>query len=63
MMSVNLSDIAISNFNGADYCCIINRKSKDMAINLFKNFKLTEKITALWNIKINFNISKWVKKF
>ena len=37
MMSMNL------NVNDADYCCIINRISKNYAINLLKNVDLTEK--------------------
>ena len=31
MMSMNLSDIAILNINGADYCCIISGISKSEA--------------------------------
>ena len=34
MMSMNLSDIAILNIKGFDYCCIISRISKSKAINL-----------------------------
>ena len=34
MMSMNLSDIAILNIKGSDYCCIINLISKNEAINL-----------------------------
>ena len=33
IMSMNLSDIAIVNIHGADYCCIISRISKSEAIN------------------------------
>ena len=33
MMSVNLSDIAFLNINGADCCCIINGVSKSEAVN------------------------------
>ena len=33
IMSMNLSDIAILNIHGADYCCIISRISKSEAIN------------------------------
>ena len=43
MMSMNLCDIAILNMNGADYCCIINKISKNEAINLLKNVDLIEK--------------------
>ena len=42
MMSVNLSNIAILNIKGADYCCIINEISKSDAINLPQNADLTE---------------------
>ena len=34
MMSMNLSDIAILNIKGSDYCCIISLISKNDAINL-----------------------------
>ena len=34
MMSMNLSDIAILNIKGSDYCCIISGISKSEAITL-----------------------------
>ena len=34
MMSINLSEVAILNFKGSDYCCIISLISKSEAINL-----------------------------
>ena len=42
---MRLSDTAILNINGADYCCIMNeiRKIKNVAINLLQNVDLTEK--------------------
>ena len=43
MMSTNLSDIAILNIKGSDYCCIISLISKSEAINLMQNADLTEK--------------------
>ena len=43
MMSINLSDIPISNIKGSNYCCIINLISKNEAINLLQNADLTEK--------------------
>ena len=43
MMSVNLSDIAILNIKGSDYCCIISLISKNEARNLLQNADLTEK--------------------
>ena len=35
MMSMSLSDIAILNIKGADYCCVISGISKSEAINFF----------------------------
>ena len=43
MMYMDLSDIAILNIKGADYCCIISRISKSDAINLIQNIDLTKK--------------------
>ena len=43
MMSMNPSDIAISNIIGSNYRCIISRISKSEATNLIKNIDLTEK--------------------
>ena len=37
MISINLSDIAISNTKIADFRCIISRISKSEAINLMQN--------------------------
>ena len=34
IMSINLSDVAILNIKGSDYCCIISLISKSEAINL-----------------------------
>ena len=42
MMSINLSDIAISNIKGSDYRCIISLISKNKAIQLTQNTDLTE---------------------
>ena len=47
MMSVSLSDIAILNINGSDYCCIISLISKNEAINVLRNTDLTEKCGVL----------------
>ena len=47
MMSINLSDIAILNFKGCHYRCIISLISKNKAINLMQNADLTEKSGAL----------------
>ena len=43
MISINLSNIAILNMKGSDYCCIISLISKNEAINLMQNVGLTEK--------------------
>ena len=37
IMSKNLTDIAILNIKGSDYCCIISRTRKSEAINLMQN--------------------------
>ena len=43
MMPVNLSDIAILNIKGSNYCCIISLTTKNEATNLLQNRDLTEK--------------------
>ena len=47
MMSVNLSDIAILNIKGSDYCCIISLICKNEAINLIQNADLAKKSGTL----------------
>ena len=47
MMSMNLSDIAILNFKGFYYRCIVNLICKKEAINLMKKADLTEKSGTL----------------
>ena len=47
MMSMNLSNTAISNIKSADYCCIISKITKNEAINLMENVDLTEKSGTL----------------
>ena len=47
MMSITLSNIAISNIKNVDYCCIITEISKSEAINLMENINLTEKSGTL----------------
>ena len=42
-MSINLTNIAVLNIKGSDYCCIISLISKNEAINLLQNADLTEK--------------------
>ena len=46
-MSMNLSDIAILNIKGSDYCCIVSLTSKNEAITLMLNANLTEKSGTL----------------
>ena len=43
MMPINLSDIAILNIQGSDYCCIISLINKNKAINLLENAALALK--------------------
>ena len=43
-MSIDLSDFAISNIKGSDYCCINSLISKCEAINILQNTDLTEKV-------------------
>ena len=47
IMSMNLSDIAISNSKGSDYRYIISGISKNEVINLLQNVDLTEKSGTL----------------
>ena len=47
MMSVDLSNIAMSNINGNSYHCIISLISKNEAINLAQNTDLSKKSTTL----------------
>ena len=42
IMSINLNDIAILNFHGIDYHCIINGISKSYGANLLQNADLTQ---------------------
>ena len=44
---MNLSDIAISNIESADYCCIISGISKSETINAIQNINLTKKSGTL----------------
>ena len=41
-MSVNLSDIAILNIKGSDYCCVVSLFSKNETMKLLQNADLTE---------------------
>ena len=47
LMSVNLSDIAVLNIKGSDYCCIISLIRKNEAINLLQNADLNKKSEIL----------------
>ena len=44
---MNLSNIAILNIEGSDYCCIITGISKSEVINSMQNADLTVKSGAL----------------
>ena len=46
-MSMDLSDIAILNIEGSDYCCVISRITKNEAIRLIHNANLIEKSGTL----------------
>ena len=43
MMPMNLNDIAILNVRSIDYCCIVNRISKDGSMGLLRNSSLNQK--------------------
>ena len=58
-MSVNLSDIAMLNIKGSDYCCIIGLISKNEAIKLLKNADLTKKKRNIIKYK---NLFSYIKK-
>ena len=55
MASVNLTDIAILNSEGSDYCCIISLISKNETINLLRNAALIEKVKH-YKLNKNFEI-------
>ena len=57
MASVNLTDIAILNSEGSDYCCIVSLISKNETINLLKNAALIEKAKH-YKLKKNIKILK-----
>ena len=42
VMSMSLSDIAILNIHGTNYCCIVSRINKNEAVNLRQNMYLTK---------------------
>ena len=65
-MSVNLSDIAILNIKGSDYCSIISLISKNEAINLMRNADLTGKkrnIIKLKNLLSHIKMGKEILPF
>ena len=47
MTSMNLSDIAILNIKGSNYCYVITGIGKSEAIKLLQNIDLTEKSGTL----------------
>ena len=56
MMSMSLSDIAILNIKGCNYCCIISLIRKNEAMKLMQNADSTEKSGTSENTKICFHI-------
>ena len=42
-MPMNLSNIAVLNINNVHFCCIINRISKNEAINLVQKYQSSKK--------------------
>ena len=42
MLCLNISDIAIINVKGVDYCCIIQDINKSEAISLLKNHSVLD---------------------
>ena len=42
-MSMNLSNIAVLNINNVHFCCIINRISKNEAINSVQKYQSNKK--------------------
>ena len=61
MMSINLTDTAILNIKGFDYCCIISLISKNEAIKLLRNADLTEKSGKLWIKKMQNFLKAYIK--
>ena len=51
MVSINLSNMVILNIKDSDFRCVISLISKNEAIELMENADLTEKSTALKNVK------------
>ena len=49
MMSMKLSDIALSNIKSVDYRCIVRGNSKNEAINLIQNIDLTKITEHYWH--------------
>ena len=47
MMSMSLSNTAILNIKGVDYCCIINLIWKSKAVNLLQKADLKERSKTL----------------
>ena len=47
MVYFNLSDTAVLDIKGVDYCCIISDISKSEAINIMQNIDLTKKARTL----------------
>ena len=56
---MNLSNIAILNIKGSDYCSIISLISKNGATNLMQNADLTEKTEKLKFVDIGIKKQKF----
>ena len=62
MVSVNISNIAILNINGVNYCCIINRISKSEAVNLLQKADLRKIAERYKYVKNLFSNIKMIKR-
>ena len=62
MVSVNISNIAILNINGVNYCCIINRISKSEAVNLLQKADLRKIAERYKYVKNLFSNIKMIRR-
>ena len=59
---MKLSNIAILNIKGYDYCCITSGISKNEAINIMQNAHLTKKSRTLKNIQMEKNTKVFISQ-
>ena len=59
---MKLSNIAILNIKGYDYCCINSGISKNEAINIMQNAHLTKKSRTLKNIQMEKNTKVFISQ-